>query len=184
MPTKTLMTAVEFFQTGSETDGFELVRGELVPMPPPGSKHGIVCSNSSYLLKAYTKRVGRGVVMTNDAGIITEKGPDSVRGVDVALFLNPSWTATGAPDGYTDQPPDLAIEVRSPSQAWAALVVKVSEYLKMGVRLVWVIDPQVRRVTIFTPDNEPQTLAAENEIDAGDILPGFRCRVAEFFEGV
>jgi hypothetical protein len=54
MSTKTLMTAEEFAQTGSETDGFELVRGELLPMPPPRRKHGVVCLNTAFLLKAYT----------------------------------------------------------------------------------------------------------------------------------
>lgn len=183
MATKTLMTAVEFSQTGPETDGFELVRGELVPMPPPNDKHGLTCGNAVYLFKVYTKRIGHGAVMCNDAGIVTEKNPDSVRGVDVALFLNPSWGDQGAPEGYTDQPPDVAVEVRSPSQAWTAILTKVGEYLKMGVRLVWVIDPKVRRVTVFSPDREPQTFAAENDLDGGDVLPGFRCRVAELFEG-
>jgi Uma2 family endonuclease len=178
------MTALEFLQSGPQTDGFELVRGELVPMPPPGDKHGMVCSNAAYLLKAYTKQIGHGVVMSNDAGIITEKDPDSVRGVDVAIFLHPPWQGQGAPEGYTDHPPDVVVEVRSPGQAWSALLTKVGEYLKMGVKLVWVIDPKVRRLTVFSADHEPQTFAAENELHAGDILPGFRCPVAELFEGM
>lgn len=183
MATKTLMTAAEFWNSGPQTDGFELVRGELVPMPPPGDLHGIVCVNVAFALKSYTKQRGHGVVMSNDAGIITEKDPDSVRGVDVALFLHPAWAGQPAPEGYTDQPPDLAVEVRSPNQAWAAIVTKVGEYLRMGVRLVWVVDPKVRRVTVFTTDREPQTFAAENDLDGGDVLPGFRCRVEDFFEG-
>jgi Uma2 family endonuclease len=184
MATKTLMTALDFLQSGPHTDGFELVRGEPTPMPPPGDQHGIVCVNGGYLLKAYTKQLGHGVVMGNDSGIITEKNPDTVRGVDLALFLQPKWGSQGAPEGYTDQPPDLAVEVRSPEQAWSALLAKVGEYLAMGVRIVWIIDPRVRRVTVFTADREPQTFAAENELDGGAILPGFRCRVAELFEGV
>ncbi len=183
MTTKIGLTALEFFNSGAETDGFELVRGEVVAMPPPGDRHGIVCANSVFLLKTYARNVGRGVVMSNDAGIITDKGPDSVRGVDVALFLSPSWAAQGDPAGYTDEPPDVAVEVRSPGQAWGALLAKVGEYLKMGIRLVWVVDPEVRRVTVFTPNSEPQVLAAENDLDGGAVLPGFRCRVADLFEG-
>jgi Uma2 family endonuclease len=184
MATKTLMTAATFSNSGPETDGFELVRGELVPMPPPGDKHGIVCVNVSYLLKAFTKQLGHGVVMGNDSGIITEKEPDSVRGVDVALFLYPAWIEGAAPEGYTDQPPDLIVEVRSPSQSWSNVVAKVAEYLKMGVKLVWVVDPKARRLTVFSPDREPETFAAENEWDGGAVLPGFHCKVADLFEGI
>lgn len=183
MATKTLMTATEFEQTGAETDGFELVRGELIPMPPPGVKHGVVCGNTIFLLKTYTKQIGRGVVVGNDSGIITEKDPDSVRGVDVALFLNPTWNGNVAVDGYTDQIADLLVEVRSPSQSWSAVVAKVSEYLQMGVKLVWAIDPKVKRLTVFTPDREPETFAAENEWDGGAMLPGLHFRVADLFEG-
>lgn len=177
------MSALEFWNSGPSTDGFELVRGELFPMPPPGDQHGIVCANVVFLLKTYTKQAGRGVVMGNDAGIITEKDPDSVRGVDVALFLAPNWGSGSVPEGYTDQPPELAVEVRSPTQAWGDLAVKVGEYLRMGVRLVWVVDPKARRVTVFTSEHEPLTFAAESELDGGDALPGLRCRSAEFFEG-
>jgi len=179
MPTKTLMTAAEFEKTGPVTDGCELVRGEIVPMPPPGDRHGRVCVNSSYLLKGYTKAQGRGTVIGNDSGIITRRDPDSVRGVDVAVFMNPNWEA---PAGYTAEPPDLAVEVRSPSQTWTQVLDKVGEYLRMGVRLVWVIDPVRQRVTVFQPDEEPITFAAENDLDGGTVLPGFRCRVAELFE--
>lgn len=184
MATKTLITAAEFAKTGSETDAFELARGELVAMPPPGDSHGIVCVNGGYLLKGYTKRIGRGVVMSNDAGIVTEKNPDTVRGVDVALYLNPPWKEGAAPEGYTDQPPDLILEVRSPSQTWSMVVAKVAEYLKMGAKLVWVVDPKARRLTVFSPDREPETFAAENDWDGGTVLPGLRFKVAELFEGV
>ncbi len=182
MATKTLMTSTDFWHSGSQTDGFELVRGELIPMPPPGDQHDVVCVNASFMLKTYTKRIGRGVVMSNDSGIITEKDPDSVRGVDVALYLAPSWQAV--PEGYSDLAPDLAVEVRSPSQSWSQVVAKVAEYLKMGVKLVWVIDYKVKRLTVFSPDREPETFAAENEWDGGTVLPGFHCNVAELFEGV
>lgn len=183
MTTKTLMTATEFYRSGPDTDGFELVHGELIPMPPPGQQHGIVCVNAGYMLKGYTKQIGHGVVLGNDAGIITEKHPDTVRGADVSLYLHPSWLGQSAPEGYSDQPPDLIVEVRSPSQSWSIVVAKVAEFLKMGVKLVWVVDPKARRLTVFSTDREPETFAAENEWDGGAILPGFRCKVADLFEG-
>jgi Uma2 family endonuclease len=179
MATTTLLTAEEFAKTGPETDGCELIRGEIVKMPPPGDQHGKVCMKVGFILMTYTNALGRGTVLGNDAGIITRRDPDSVRGVDIAVFLNPEWEA---PEGYTTVPPDLAVEVRSPEQSWTAIADKLAEYLRMGVRLVWVIDPRRCRVTVFRPDEEPTTFAAENELAGGEVLPQFRCRVAEFFE--
>jgi Uma2 family endonuclease len=181
MATRVLLTAEEFARTGPETDGCELIRGEVVRMPPPGDRHGEVCINAAFLLKAYTKSIGHGTVIGNDAGILTRRDPDSVRGVDVAVFLKPSWQGEHAPTGYTSEPPDLVVEVRSPQQNWTEELDKVVEYLTMGAKLVWIIDPQVQRVTVFGRDREPMTFAPENELDGGEVLPGFRCRVAEFF---
>lgn len=182
MPIKTTMTAADFFKTGPETDGCELIRGEIVPMPSPGRRHDEVCVNSVYLLKGYTKGLGYGTVVGHDTGIITQHDPDTVRGADIAVFLHPSWLEKPTAEAYIDEPADLIVEVRSPSQSWSMVVNKVGEYLLMGVRLVWVIDPQRQRVTVFRPDQEPMTYAAENELDGGEVLPGFRCRVAAFFE--
>ena len=181
MATKTLMTAAEFAKTGPETDGFELVRGELVRMPPTAERYGQVTAKIVYLLTSYTIKVGKGFVTCNDSGLITERDPDTVRGVDTMVFLNPK-PRKKSQSGYSVEPPDLAVEVRSPSQSWKDMMDKVVEYLRMGGRMAWVVDPKVKRVTVFTQDHEPQTFAAENELDGGEVLPGFRCRVADFFE--
>jgi Uma2 family endonuclease len=182
MPTKTLMTAAEFAKTGPETDGYELVRGELVPMAQPAEGHGFVCVNTGYLLKAYTKKLGRGYVTGNDSGLITGRDPDSVRGVDLMVFLDRKRPPNKAYTSYSDRPPNLAVEIRSPSQSWKEMMDKVLEYLKMGAGMVWIIDPKVKRVTVYTQNQEPQIFAAENELDGGEILPGFKCKVAELFE--
>ena len=184
MATNTLMTAEDFLRSGSETDRFELVRGELAPMPPPGDKHGLVCMNIGHILNSYVDRIGYGFVLGNDAGIITRKSPDTVRGVDVSLFLRPEWADGRAPEGYTDVPPDLAVEVRSPGQSWSEVTAKVAEYLAMGVKMVWVADPKTRRVTVFTPEEEPVVHAAESEWDGGQVLPGLQCSGARVFRGV
>jgi Uma2 family endonuclease len=180
MATKTLMTAAEFAKTGPETDGFELVRGELMPMPPARRRHGRVCGRVAFLLGAYRQSRGCGEVLTNDAGIITEHDPDTVRGIDAAFYLNPPPDNSDA-DKYCDVPPDLAVEVRSEGQAWKELLAKMHEYVQMGARMVWIVDPGVRRLTVFEPEREPITYAAENEFDGGDILPGLRFKVAELF---
>lgn len=140
MPTKTLMTAEEFANTGRETDGFELVRGELVQMPPTRGRHGEVCGNVVYLLKSYETSIGRGCVLGNDVEVITELDPDTVRGADILFFLNPSWTGP-APNRYFDEPASLAVEVRSEGHPWKDLTTKMEEYSGMGVSMAWISRP-------------------------------------------
>lgn len=182
MSLKTSMTAREFARTGPETDGCELVQGELVSMLPPGKNHGIVCLNVAFLLKTYLQAFGKGRVLSNDSGLVTRRDPDTVRGVDVMVYLDPQWEGKETEGDYLVDPPDLAVEVRSPDQNWKGLLEKATEYLTMGVRLVWILDPLSRRVHVFRPDHEPMVFAPENDLDGGEVLPGFRCRVDAFFE--
>lgn len=110
MAIKTLMTAKEFARTGPETDGCEPVRGEIVRMPPPKGKQGAACVNASFLLKAFTKGLGQGTVLGNDTELVTGQGPDTIRGVDIMVYLKPSWEGKGIPEDYLTEPPDLAVE--------------------------------------------------------------------------
>ena len=58
---------------------------------------------------------------------------------------------------------------------------KVKDYLEAGVRLVWVVDPDGRSVTIYRSGQPPRTLGAADELEGEDALPGFRCVVASLF---
>jgi Uma2 family endonuclease len=181
MPIKTLMSAEEFANTGPETDGWELVRGELVQIPPTKGRHGETCGNVVFLLKAYKKTRGKGCVLSNDVGVITETDPDTVRGADILFFLNPSWTGP-APNRYFDEPASLAVEVRSEGQPWNDLTTKMDEYLGMGVPMGWIGDPANERLTVYEPNRDPTAFAATSEFDGGEALPGLHFKVAELFE--
>ena len=84
-------------------------------------------------------------------------------------------------DDYHRAPPDLAIEVLSPSQSMAHFTDKIHFYLLNGVRLVWVIDPIAAEVVVLTPDREAVTLTAGDTLDGGEVLPGFSVKVADIF---
>src|SRR5437588_11204080 len=85
---KKLLTAEEFFLLPDPEDGSqqELVRGEIITMPPPGGMHGVSCSKASRRLGNFVEDNDRGTVTCNDTGFITERGPDSVRGPDVGYW--------------------------------------------------------------------------------------------------
>jgi Uma2 family endonuclease len=91
----------------------------------------------------------------------------------------------GAPPGFgpVNGPwhgaPDLAVEILSPDDRMTRVQRKLRFYLENGVRLVWLIDPENRIVTVMTTPGESVTLSEEAELDGVDVLPGFRVRVRE-----
>src|SRR5262245_49697243 len=149
MPTVTekLITAEEFFKMPDPPDGSkqELVRGVILTMPPPGGLHGVCCSKIDRRLGTYVETNGLGHVCTNDTGFITERGPDTVRGADVAFWSQARLPVV--PKEHIPIPPDLAVEVVSPDDHFSRVQKKVGHYLTHGVRLLWVIDPEDRSVT-------------------------------------
>ena len=117
MSTKTVVTASEFLQM-SDNDRYELVQGELVEMNRPGMQHGIVCTNVIFLLELWSREHSAGYVFANDTGVVTERDPDSVRGPDCAFVRADRLPDGPSGKGWLEIPPDLAVEVLSPSDRW------------------------------------------------------------------
>jgi Uma2 family endonuclease len=178
------MTAEEFAEwvARPENDNrwFELVRGEVIELPPPMKIHGVVCINVGLLLALFTRQRGFGYVTGNDSGVILEHDPDTVRGPDVALYEDARSFEELHPK-YGEVPPRLAVEVMSPNDRVGRVMDKVTDYLRNGVPLVWLIDPDSRNVTVFRLHRAPEVFAADQELLAEDVLPGFCCRVSDFF---
>src|SRR4051812_35263035 len=84
------MTAEEFYEwvhRPENTDRwFELVRGEVIELPPPNKRHGVVTANVARILGNHTLAQAAGYVVSNDSGVIIERSPDTVRGPDVAVY--------------------------------------------------------------------------------------------------
>jgi len=186
MPTlampRTLLTAAEFARMPNPHDGSrqELVRGEVLTMPPPSRTHGRVQINIGGLLNLFVNERMLGQVTVN-SGIITETDPDTVRGPDVSYWSNerlPPGAATGV---YPIVPPDLCVEVVSPGNRPKRMQEKIADYFTHGVRMVWIIDPEMRTVTVYRSPDEGRTLWEDAELSGEEVVPGFRCRIAQLF---
>lgn len=176
------LTAEQFARLPDPADGSkqELVRGEVVTMPPPGFRHGEVQTNIACLIQPYARanKLGR---VTVESGMITEEDPDTVRGPDVAFWSVDQLPAGNGPVGYAEVPADLVVEVLSPWDSRRKVAIQVTEYLASGTRMVWVVDPEDRNVTVYRQAHEGRLLWEDATITGEDVLPGFECRVAEFF---
>jgi Uma2 family endonuclease len=178
------MTAGEFFDWVHRPENrdrwFELERGKVIEMPPPGVRHGVVCGNVGWILTGFVRQQSRGYVCTNGTGVILETDPDTVRGIDVTLYDDSRRYDELTPK-YATRLPTLAVEVLSPDDRPGRMIRRVSQFLRKGVPLVWVVDPEGRDVTVHRPGHEPYVLDEQDEITGEDVLPDFRCRVADFF---
>lgn len=176
---KKLLTAEEFFLLPDPGDGSqqELVRGEVITMPPPGTLHGVTCVKAVRKIGNFVEDNDRGTLACNDSGFITERDPDSVRGPDISYWTKERLREI--PVGYTDIAPDFLVEVLSPSNIWKHIRAKLREYFAKGVRLVWVIAPEDRTLTVYRTADEGRVLHETATVTGEDVLPGFSCRVSD-----
>lgn len=183
-PTPGLMTADEFFEFVHRPENrnrlFELDRGRVNEMPRPGFRHGAVCSNVSRILGNFTFARRRGVVVSNDAGLIVERDPDTVFGPDVFLF-DEAIDFVDLPTKWEDRPPTLVVEVFSPNDRTAKVHRRVGRFLAMGVPLVWVLDPEDSTLTVHQAHRPLVVLDAADEVSGLEFLPDLKMKVADFF---
>jgi len=180
-----LITADEFYEWANRAENrdrlFELERGEIVEMSRPGKRHGLICANVVRILGNYVVQRKKGYVCSNDTGVVVEREPDTVRGPDVLLFED-AERIDQVDEKYGEKPPVLAAEVLSPNDTMGKVRRRVREQLRFGARVVWVLDPEARNVILYRAGKEDQLAEEAEELTCEDVLPGFRCRVAEFFE--
>ncbi len=88
------------------------------------------------------------------------------------------------PDEDLNLAPDLAVEVVSKNDRTYEVDAKVQQYLAAGVRLIWVVRPVLKVVDVYRSKTGPvsQTFSLEDELDGGEVLPGFKLQVKALFE--
>src|ERR1700677_3722574 len=140
-----LITADEFVLMPNPSDGSrqELVRGAIITMPPPGFRHGLRQMRIGAKLDHYGTTTGHGRAVV-ESGVVTDRGPDTVRGPDVSYWSAERLPLDLEPEGYPDTSPDLCVEVLSPGNQMAKILEKLREYFASNVRMVWVVDPEDR----------------------------------------
>jgi Uma2 family endonuclease len=181
-PTPTLLTAEEFAERPDPGYPEELVRGRIVPMPMPKPRHGEICSRAVRILGNCAEDRDLGRVLSNDTGVITERGPDTVRGADVSFYSYSRVPKGPLPNRYLDVPPDLVVEVVSPSDRWPKVLAKVAEYLDAGTAVVLVLDDQRQLAHLYRADGTTCMLGPDEELNIPDLFGDFHVRVGRFFE--
>ncbi len=175
-----LLTGDDLLKMPDDGFKYELKRGELIRMAPPGFDHGCYGNNVNLPLAAHVKRDRLGVVVF-EVGFKLESDPDTVRAPDVAFVSRERLLAVDSRHGYWVGAPDLAVEVISPGDSAQELREKVAEYLAAGARLVWLVYPRTQTVTVYRANGTVEERTVGQTLDGEDVVPGFSLPVAEVF---
>ncbi len=178
-PATTLLTAEDLLNLPEDGCQYELEEGRLIRMPPSGPRASIVAATIVYLLSVWVRPRKLGVVGGADFGFLVAHNPDTIRAADVVFYRAERIPQSGIPARYWDLAPDLAVEVLSPSNRPGKVLRKVGEYLDAGTALVWMLDPEQRRATVFRADGSVTVLGEDGVLDGEDVLPGCTLALSE-----
>ena len=175
------LTAEELLRLSTTGRRYELVKGELFEMPPAGGRHGSVAMRIGALLNAHARANQLGEVFAAETGFVLRRDPDTVRAPDASFIAGDRLPEGELPVGYLEIIPDLAVEVVSPSDTPREVRDKVGDWLRAGTRLVWVIYPATRSVTVYRSIDDFETLSEGDELAGGEVIPGFPGSIRELF---
>jgi Uma2 family endonuclease len=146
-------------------------------------EHGVVCSTANFFITEFVRAKKLGRVMGNDSFIRTKVNPERYRGADVCFVSYAKFPKDAEiPKGPLPVPPDLVIEVRSPSDRISEMTDKALEYIKAGVTVAIILDPETESLALFREDEFPIRMHNSDELTLPEVLPGFSVEVRKFFE--
>jgi len=177
--TKPLLTAKDLREMGEEGEFCELVDGELVKMSPSFIPEARVVRTILLLLGTFVTQHCLGEVFGPDLGY--ELTPHRVRAPDVSFVRAEKLVAYGNPQEFAKVVPDLAVEVISPEVKYGYLQRKIRDYFEAGVRLLWIVDPEMQTVTVHRSPVDLRVLTSADTLSGEDVIPGFSCPIAELF---
>jgi Uma2 family endonuclease len=175
------VTADELLAMPDDGYCYDLVKGELRMSPPPGSEHGEVAMNLAAPLHQHVRSNNLGVVYAAETGFKLESDPDTVRAPNIAFVRREKIEETGRGVGYRPGAPDLVVEVLTPSDRTKQVEEKVKQWIETGAKLVWVVSPRLHTVTVYRPGTDIVTLTEKDNLNGGDVVPGFEIKVGEIF---
>jgi Uma2 family endonuclease len=162
---------------------YEVIDGERRELPPMGAFEASIASTLDQFLGHFARshNLGRAYcgMLFDLAAVKRQRRPD------VAFVSADRWDpAVPVPraDAW-DAVPNLAVEVVSPKDLMADVLLKVSEYFQAGAELVWLVLPDERLVHVYRSPAQIQVLTPADQLDGGPALPGFQMPVATLFPG-
>lgn len=155
--------------------------GELIVMGPTGSETGRRNAKLTFRLCEWAEQDGTGECFDSSACFTLPNG--------AKLSPDASWVRRERYEALTEDEreqfaplcPDFVVELRSKTDRLARLQAKMSEYIENGAQLGWLIDPAARRVYVYRPGQEVETLDAPETITGDPVLANFILQLREIW---
>lgn len=177
-----LYTAADLLSISADTSHrLELRKGKLTTMSPAGSKHGLLAMRLGAQIQLFSDERRIGITFAAETGFLLEENPDTVLAPDVAFVGKEQLSGDGLPGGYFPGTPELAVEVVSPNDRVSRVQDKVQMWLHYGTKLVWIVEPKTKTVTVYRADGSVTLLQASDILDGENVLPGFRYDLKKLF---
>jgi Uma2 family endonuclease len=145
-------------------------------MSQPGDEHAKITFRLGRKIADFVDEQTLGEVWVGAGFRLAEK---TVRAPDV-MFVQANRVQPKT-KGPVQVIPDLAVKVISPNDDWSKIVEKVREYQSVGVKLIWLIDPNLQAVFIFHPDDK-LPIIIDTELDGETVVPGFKLKIDKLFD--
>lgn len=176
------VTSEEMFMMPNGNVRRELVRGEVRWTELAEVSHGRVTVNVATSLYRHAHENGLGFAYAAGTGFKIASGPDTVRAPDVAFVRRESLEEVGEVEGYWPGAPDLAVEVVSPTDLYTEVEEKVADWLESGVRMVVIVNPRNKTVTVRRSESEITVLGEDDTLNGGETVPGWSLPVRDVFQ--
>ena len=177
-----LLTADDLLAMPEDGKKYELVRGELIEMPPPGFMHGLVVRRIGQRFGNFVDEHSLGFVVTSEVGIYSERDPDTVIAPDCAVISLERIPTPFPTRGYIfGVVPDLVVEVISPGYSTTAAEARAQMWLDAGARLALVAYIATEEMVAHSDDGAVRRFGIGDTLTCEPVLPGFDCQVAEIF---
>lgn len=161
---------------------YELVEGELQMMSPASPTQGRYAALIVAALVDFVEERDLGEVYVAEPGFALEPDPKgTVRAPDVAFVAKERIPPPEQARGFWPLAPDLAVEIISPFETAYGVETKVAEYLRAGVRLVWLVYSETQVVVEFAASRQVRRLTKGDALDGGAVIPGFTMPLARLF---
>ncbi len=177
--TQTKLTLDEFLSSPLANENYEYFDGELIQKMSPKFSHSRVTGQLFILLEDWNQ--GKGEIGIEWCVRLKRNGKDWCPIPDLLYISFEKLGDIELEDDACPIPLELVIEIISPDQYFSDLSEKAESYLKAGVNRVWLIDTQVKKITIFYPDSPPQTKQGEDAL-ADDLLPELNLTPQQIFQ--
>ena len=162
---------------------FYLIDGELHEDPMPNWTHSKLAALFAHLLLQFVLPRNIGEV-TVEAGMHPHYSRRTLLMPDIA-FIRSDRLPDLPPEVYMPAMPDIAVEIKSPSNSMTQLRRKARTYLQHGTTLVWLVLPAQSAVEEWEMDDEGQMqqglIGRDGKLDGGTVLPGFTLELSLFF---